>query len=89
MVFTMTTFLVKKSQNLSQLGLSVEVFLDQSFYMINKLSKRAGARIVIHDPDSPPLPDEYGLDLRPSTATSASIQKVCSKKPSCLRISEK
>ena len=33
--------------------------------MLNKLSKRAGARIVIHDPANPPLPDEYGLDFEP------------------------
>ena len=43
-------------------GLSVEIFLDQTNYMLNKLSKQAGARIVIHDPANPPLPDEYGMD---------------------------
>ena len=57
------------------LGLTLEVFLDQKNYMLNKLSKKAGARIVIHDPRSPPLPDEYGLDLRPNTASSIAIQK--------------
>ena len=57
------------------LGLSVEIFLDQTYYMLNKLSKRAGARVVIHDPETAPLPDEYGLDLRPNTASSMSIQK--------------
>ena len=59
-------------------GLSVEIFLDQDNYMLNKLSKRAGARIVIHDPANPPLPDEYGLDLRPNTASSISVQMVSS-----------
>ena len=43
--------------------------------MLKKLSKKAGARVVIHDPAKPPLPDEYGLDLRPNTATSMAIQK--------------
>ncbi len=52
------------------------MFLDQDNYMLERLSKRAGARIVIHDPQAPPLPDEYGLDLRPNTASSISIQKV-------------
>ena len=42
--------------------------------MWNKLSKRAGARVVIHDPKTAPLPDEYGLDLQPNTASSMSIQ---------------
>lgn len=44
--------------------------------MLKKLSKKAGARLVIHDPNSPPLPDEYGLDLQPNTASSISIQRV-------------
>ena len=57
-------------------GLSVEIFLDQANYMLNKLSKQAGARIVIHDPTNPPLPDEYGMDLRPNTASSISVQMV-------------
>jgi hypothetical protein len=52
----------------------VEIFLDQTYYMWNKLSKRAGARVVIHDPKTAPLPDEYGLDLQPNTASSMSIQ---------------
>ena len=42
--------------------------------MLNKLSKQAGARIVIHDPANPPLPDEYGMDLRPNTASSIAVQ---------------
>ena len=58
------------------LGLVFEVFLDQKNYMLNKLSKKAGARLVIHDPKSPPLADEYGVDLQPNTATSVSIQQV-------------
>lgn len=56
-------------------GLSVELFLDQENYMLKKLSKRAGARLVIHDPWMPPLPDEYGADLRPNTAASFAIHK--------------
>ena len=44
--------------------------------MVNKLSKKGGARIVIHDPANPPLPDEYGVDLQPNTASSLAIQKV-------------
>ena len=43
--------------------------------MLNKLSKKAGARIVIHNPENPPLPDEYGMDLQPNTASSISVQK--------------
>ena len=44
--------------------------------MLKKLSKKAGARLVIHDPDSPPLADEYGIDLQPNTASSISVQQV-------------
>ena len=34
----------------SQNGLILELFLDQTNYMYNKLSKKAGARITVHDP---------------------------------------
>ena len=57
-------------------GLSIEMFLDQTNYMINKLSKRSGVRLVLHDPKIPPLPEEYGLDLAPNTASSISVQLV-------------
>ena len=57
-------------------GLSIEMFIDQTNYMINKLSKRAGVRLVLHDPTTPPLPEEYGLDLAPNTANSMAVQMV-------------
>eukprot|EP00094_Tigriopus_californicus_P004881 TCALIF_04699-PA protein Name:"Similar to SCNN1A Amiloride-sensitive sodium channel subunit alpha (Cavia porcellus)" AED:0.34 eAED:0.34 QI:34/0.25/0.2/0.4/1/1/5/0/314 len=57
-------------------GFSIQLFLDQENYMLKKLSKKAGARLVIHDTRSPPLPDEYGIDLQPNTASSIAIQKV-------------
>jgi hypothetical protein len=31
-------------------GLVLEMFLDQEYYMRNKLSRKAGVRITIHDP---------------------------------------
>ncbi len=36
--------------------------------MLAKLSKNAGAKIVIHDPALPAIPDEYGIDMQPNTA---------------------
>ena len=73
--------LFNSSQRLATLtgtsnGLTVEVFLDQDNYMLKKLSKKAGARLVIHDASSPPLADEYGMDLQPNTASSVAIQQV-------------
>ena len=58
------------------LGMSVELYLDQGSYMLNKLSKNAGAKIVIHDPTLPPLPDEHGVDMQPNSASSISVQTV-------------
>merc|ERR1711923_251928 len=55
-------------------GLVLELFLDQTNYMYNKLSRMAGARIDVHDPHSIPRPDEFGTSLSPNTATSLSIQ---------------
>ena len=31
-------------------GLVLEMFLDQKNYMYNKLSRKAGARLTVHDP---------------------------------------
>lgn len=59
----------------AQNGLVVSFTLDQDNYMLKKLSKKAGARLVIHDPNLPPLPDEYGIDLAPNTASSVALQK--------------
>ncbi len=57
-------------------GLSVELNLDQSNYMKGRLSKKAGARLVLHDPFQPPLPDEYGMDLAPNTASAVGVTLV-------------
>jgi len=48
--------------------------------MLKKLSKNAGTKIVVHDPSLPPLPDEYGTDMQPNTASSIAIQMVDHKK---------
>jgi len=55
-------------------GLVLEMFLDQANYMYNKLSKKAGARITIHDPYFLPMPEAYGMDLAPNTASSIAVQ---------------
>ncbi len=57
-------------------GFSVELYLDQGNYMLHKLSKKAGARLVVHDPALPPIPDEYGIDLAPNTASSVAVHLV-------------
>jgi hypothetical protein len=44
--------------------------------MVQTLSKNAGAKVVIHDPTLPPLPDEYGIDMRPNTGSSIAVQTV-------------
>jgi len=54
----------------------VSLFLDQENYMLQTLSKNAGAKVVIHDPTLPPLPDEYGIDMRPNTGSSIAVQTV-------------
>ena len=50
--------------------------MDQGNYMLNKLTPNAGAKLVIHEAENPPLPDEKGIDLQPNTETSVAIQKV-------------
>ena len=57
-------------------GLSVELFLDQANYMLNKLTPNAGAKLVIHEAQNPPLPDDKGINLQPNTETTVAVQKV-------------
>ena len=64
------------SKKILFLGVSFQVFIDQENYMLNTLSKKAGVRLVIHDPSMPPSPNEFGIDLEPNTASSIAIQQV-------------
>jgi hypothetical protein len=57
-------------------GLEVELFVDQYSYMLQGLSRKGGARVVIHDSGSYPLVDQYGYDLEPGTSNSFGIEKV-------------
>ena len=56
--------------------LSIVLFLDQLFYTPLSLTKEAGARITIHDPKAFPMVDEYGMNLRPTTASHIGFQQV-------------
>ncbi|TRY68751.1 hypothetical protein TCAL_04698, partial [Tigriopus californicus] len=55
-------------------GMSLQLFLDQDSYMLKGLSQQAGVRLIIHNPATYPLADEYGIDLQPNTANSIAIQ---------------
>ena len=59
-------------------GLTVSLFLNQKPYLINGQTQSAGARVVIHDPNSLPMVDEHGLDLYPNTQSRLSVQEVMS-----------
>lgn len=56
--------------------MSLQLFLDQDSYMLKGLSQKAGVRLIIHNPATYPLADEYGIDLQPNTANSIAIQMV-------------
>ena len=56
--------------------LSIVLFLNQLFYTPLSLSKEAGARMTIHDPNVFPMVEEYGINLKPSTASSIGLQQV-------------
>lgn len=57
-------------------GFSASIFIDQENFMLNRLTKNAGAKIVVHDPSMAPMPDEYGIDLQPNTGSSIAVQAV-------------
>ncbi|CAG0901447.1 unnamed protein product, partial [Darwinula stevensoni] len=60
----------------SDYGLSLELYLDQDDYMSNVVSESAGVRVVVHDNDQLPIPDEQGFYLRPNTHTTMALTKV-------------
>ena len=52
------------------------MFIDQDNYMLNRMTKSAGAKIVVHDPSMAPMPDEHGIDLQPNTGSSIAVHAV-------------
>ncbi len=56
--------------------MAVELFIDQENYMLKSFSPKSGAKLVVHDPAVPPIPDEFGIDLKPNTDSSIAIQLV-------------
>ena len=56
--------------------LSMVLFLDQRFYTPLSLSKEAGVRITVHNPQVNPMTEEYGINLKPNTASNIGIQQV-------------
>ena len=44
--------------------------------MLNDLTMKSGARIILHDSNVNPLPDENGIDLEPNTAASIGVKMV-------------
>ena len=57
-------------------ALSIVLYLDQLFYTPLSLSTEAGARITIHNPKVYPMTEEYGINLKPNTASSIGFQQV-------------
>ncbi|XP_006813344.1 epithelial sodium channel subunit alpha-like [Saccoglossus kowalevskii] len=56
-------------------GLSLQLFIEQDEY-IKGYTAIAGARIVIHDQDKMPFPEDNGFTIAPGAATSIGIRKV-------------
>ena len=56
--------------------MSVVLYLNQMFYTPLSLTKESGVRMTIHDPKVLPMVEEYGMNLRPNTASSIGFQKV-------------
>ncbi|GFU48165.1 amiloride-sensitive sodium channel subunit gamma [Nephila pilipes] len=54
-------------------GLILELDLESSFYQ--QFSKTIGARVVIHDPNETPTPEEQGFDVGPGYETSISLRQ--------------
>ena len=60
-------------------AMSIVLYLNQLFYTPLSLTKKAGARITIHNPKVFPMTEEYGMNLKPNTASSIGFQQVLFK----------
>ena len=69
----MATLMIRHEPSIHGLD---DILFTQYYYMGNSLSKNAGARLVLHDPEREPLPDEDGIDLSPSSSSSISTTLV-------------
>lgn len=67
-------FLWQSSLPGPNLGLTIELNLDQQQYMRNGLTKSAGARVTFHNSSFRPLVDEFGHDIQPSTSTNFALE---------------
>ena len=56
--------------------MSIVLYINQAFYTPLSLTKEAGARITIHNPQVFPMTEEYGINLKPNTASSIGFQQV-------------
>ena len=56
--------------------MSIVLYINQAFYTPLSLTKEAGARITIHNPKVFPMTEEYGINLKPNTASSIGFQQV-------------
>lgn len=57
------------------LGLSLSLFIEQNEY-IDRLAPAAGARVVIHDFDYRPFPEDEGFSVVPGHTTAVFLRKV-------------
>ena len=56
-------------------GLTLDIFIEQHEY-IPTVSDSAGLRIIIHDQNEMPFPDDRGYNLSPGMKTSIGMDKV-------------
>ena len=60
-------------------GLTLDIFIEQHEY-IPTVSDSAGLRIIIHDQNEMPFPEDRGYNLSPGMKTSIGMDKVRYKK---------
>ncbi|XP_023336248.1 degenerin unc-8 [Eurytemora carolleeae] len=64
------------SQTGPSFGLSLVLNINQADYMSNGFTANGGARVSIQSSDDFALPDEFGMDVFPSTTTNFAIRQV-------------
>ena len=73
---TVSRALGRSSLTGSTYGLSLVVKVEQADYLRGGQTLAAGARVTVQHREAPPLIDEYGIDIAPTSLTSLALQLV-------------
>lgn len=56
----------------------------QQYQYVSYLTESSGARVVVHDRDVMPFPEQYGLNVAPNSLVEIAVRQVSKRHNVCL-----